>query len=317
MAWWASRPEDLPPPAAPPDARAHAQVRSPVATATSEPEATPPAEVPDTPEEHALAAVAKALGAGTIRCVLPMEPEGLVSPFPHTVWEGRTLVALVEEPAGVQQVVGEEPPQPSIEGLGKEASNEVLTAWMEALGEARRPRWQLTWGGAEADALGWCQVEAPARVTLSGRVVAADGGPLGEFRWLNGCTNGSTPLDDEGRFTLETDAGPPCTLEVGSSGMPGGTVVDRSTDRDDIVVTWQRDQVGMLDALRGKQAEAEAAIEDQRMLYDAALDEVDSDEGRALVQGWKEARLQDRQERATNAAKAVELWERLEASKAP
>ncbi|MCA9495236.1 MAG: hypothetical protein KC621_35150 [Myxococcales bacterium] len=95
-----------------------------------------------------------------------------------------------------------------------------------------------------------------------------------------------------------------------------GPVVDQSTDRDDIVVTWRRDQVGMLDALRGKQAEAEAAIEDQRMLYDAALDEVDSEEGRALVMTWKEARLSSREERAKSAAKAVEMWEKLEAMKA-
>lgn len=261
--------------------------------------------VPEGPEQEALAALAEALGGGIIRCRVPEDPDVLSNPFPRSTWEGRTLVAVVEDPGGIAQIRGAPAERP--EDLA--ADPDAFEAWMASIEEAHRTRFTVTWGEAWPGDVGWCDVDEPRRVRLSGRIMMPDGSVPVEEVWLNGCGGGGSVYPDgSGGFSFETDAGPPCTLEVRSSGMPGGTVVERTTDRDDIVVVWRERDHAMVEVLEEKARVAREQAAYERDVLRTALEEVDSEEARDTLRGWQEERAAELEERADQNDEAAERW---------
>lgn len=309
LAWWLW-PRPAPAPSTPPAPAPLVPTPLPPSPAPSAPAVTRKAPeepfVPEGPEQEALAALAGTLGGGIIRCNVPEDPALVSAPFPRSTWEGRTLVALVEDPDGVVPVLGPPPVRP--ENLRTKEDFEAFTA---AIVDASRARFTISWGEAWPGEVGWCDVDEPRRVRISGRITMPDGSEPTEEVWLNGCASGGSVFPDaSGAFSFETDAGPPCTLEVRSTGMPGGTVVERSTDRDDIVVVWRERDAGMVEVLEAKAREAREKAAYERDVLQAALDQVDSVEARQVLRDWQEARAAGFDAEADMTEDMVETWEK-------
>jgi len=303
--WWPEPPKAEPTPTQAPVVRRSRTAMPPPSVPASKPDLAPDPFVPDGPEEEALAGLATALGAGLVRCSVPTDPGELSVPFPRATWDGKTVLALVEEAQGIAQIRGAPPERP--EDLGEDP--EALDDWVASMIEAGRTRFTVTWGEAWPGEVGWCDVEEARRVTLAGKVTLPDGSAPVEEVWVNGCDSGSVYADASGAFSFETDAGPPCTLEVRSMGMPGGTVVERSTDRDDIVVVWAERDAGTLDVLVEQARAAREKASYERDILEVALDTVPPGPARIAMRRWQEERAAKLDDAADVLAEMAEGWE--------
>ena len=289
----------------PPPVPTPSQALPPPPAAPAEPApADPPTEAtpftPRGPEEEALAALADATGDGLVRCDLgPDAPEEPMAPFRRYHLDGTVLTALVSDPAGLALVHPAPPPG--------ELLLEDAEAWTAALEASQRAALVLEWGDAWPGELGWCAVEAPRTVTLSGRAVPhpdAEREPL----VVTGCGGEAATIADDLTFTKVVDRGPPCMLEVNSENMGSGQMVERTTDVAGLVLHQTvgggpGDMADLLDARREE-------LEELRTMADplATAAEVPglSDEARALLAGWAD----------DDAAEAAERLKLLESSAA-
>ena len=88
----------------------------------------------------------------------------------------------------------------------------------------------------------------------------------------------------------------------------GGTVVERTTDRDDIVVVWRERDHAMVEVLEEKARVAREQAAYERDVLRTALEEVDSEEARDTLRGWQEERAAELEERADQNDEAAERW---------
>lgn len=210
-------------------------------------------EEPDPDEAEALVALAAAAEHGLIRCPLSQElgPMRVVGVVRH--WrEGSTVVAEVATEAGQAQVLPADGGMPDLQGLHPDEAAARVDAWKARQAHLDEPAERWVWEGARPGEFGVCRVEAPVRITLSGRVVGAiDGVAALQVR---GC-GGKAVADEDGRFTMETWAGPPCSLHTGAAALePTPVAGDRS--QTGLLVDYAPH--GVLDALDLKLEELEA-----------------------------------------------------------
>jgi hypothetical protein len=164
--------------------------------------------------------------------------------------------------------------------------HEDVEAWKEALRASRVPLGVLTWGDAHLGEEGWCELEEPAQITISGRIVTPDGEPAPDAL-VNGCVGGSTFPDEHGHFEMQAWRGAPCTLSVNRAGIPGdGVEVSRDGDQHGIVMVQEP-----IDASVAIDQHAAELERQQAQLHplEVALEDPDlSAEARALLDGWLE-----------------------------
>lgn len=263
--------------------------------------ALPDTDTPLGPEEEALQALGAALGLGWVACPAPAGLSEVQSRLIHPVRRGDAVVGLAPDPSGLSVLY---PPTPS----GDLYDREGAAAFEAAVARSTQTVGAWRWGDAFAGEAGWCVLDPPSRVRLSGTLVLAD--PPPERVGLNGC--GARPsdqhVDADGRWTMWVDRGEPCKLEVNSAGFEG-TWVDRSRDQAGIVVVQPPDPQTMAELVTSQAQElrAELARPDPAVL--AADGEV-SDAARAVLARWGAA---DRAELERRAA----FLERAAADRAP
>lgn len=225
------------------------------------------------PYERALRVVADYAGEGLLRCdVGEMMEDGPATGLRRAHVEGGVLIAAVEDPSGRAKI--------SLPGDPPNAA----------------PRAVVRWSGAWPGESGRCQVLAPERITVSGRVLVDGQGVQAE---VGNAVEGTVRTGPDGSFVAECWLGADCPLAARRSfGQPWGpfetVVADGPVEGIALSLTAEPER-DLKTFLEDQVAEDERLARSPDPLALALSDPTLPDEAKDLVSAWLDEQSEARQ----------------------